>query len=90
MLHAGGRLAIADIVASAPLPETVRNDLSLHAGCVAGAASIAELEATLTDVGFTEVSIQPIESSRASLRDWVPGTDLETHIVSAIIEARKP
>jgi ubiquinone/menaquinone biosynthesis C-methylase UbiE len=90
VLNSGGRLAIADIVASAPLPEVVRNNLSLHAGCVAGAASIAELEATLTDVGFTKVSIQPIESSRKSIRDWAPSAGAEDYIVSAIIEARKP
>jgi SAM-dependent methyltransferase len=90
VLSSGGRLAIADIVASAPLPEAVRTDLSLHAGCVAGAASIAELEAMLTDVGFTEVNIQPIESTRRSIRDWAPGANLEDYIVSAIIEARKP
>ena len=90
VLKSGGRLAIADIVASAPLPETVRSDLSLHAGCVGGAASIAELEATLTDVGFSEVSIQPIESSRMSVRDWAPGAGFEDYIVFAIIEARKP
>ena len=90
VLNSGGRLAIADIVASAPLPETVRNDLSLHAGCVAGATSIAELEATLTDVGFTGVSIQPIESSRMRIRELAPGSDVEDYIVSAMIEARKP
>ena len=90
VLNSGGRLAIADIVASAPLPEAVRNNPSLHAGCVAGAASIAELEATLTDAGFTSVSIQPIESSRMSIRDWAPGAGVEDYIVSANIEARKP
>jgi arsenite methyltransferase len=47
VLKAGGRLAISDVVASAQLPEDVRNDLALYSSCIAGALIIAELESLL-------------------------------------------
>jgi arsenite methyltransferase len=39
VLRSGGRLAISDIVTTAPLPDEVRNDLAFYAGCIAGAAT---------------------------------------------------
>jgi SAM-dependent methyltransferase len=45
-LAPGGRLAISDIVALREIPAAVRNDLESYAGCVSGAALIAEAEGT--------------------------------------------
>ena len=47
MLRPGGRLAIADIVATADLPEKIKEDMGLLCGCVSGAATIEELKAML-------------------------------------------
>lgn len=90
VLKPGGRLAISDIVATAPLPEEVRNNIELQVSCVAGAASVDELESMLTDAGFTDIRIRPIEQSRAVIRDWAPGSAIEKYIVSATIEAVRP
>ncbi|MBW8036646.1 MAG: arsenite methyltransferase, partial [Planctomycetes bacterium] len=43
ILKSGGRLAITDVVATKALPENIRQNLELHAGCIAGAALITEL-----------------------------------------------
>ena len=43
VLRPGGRLAISDIVAMATMPEEVRNDLALYAGCIAGAATTSRI-----------------------------------------------
>jgi len=90
VLKPGGRLAIADIVATADLPEAVRADLALYTGCIAGAASIDVLTAMLHTAGFEVVRITPKDESRAFIRDWAPGTPVTDYVVSASIEAVKP
>jgi arsenite methyltransferase len=47
VLKPGGRLAVADIVATAPLPEEVKSDWAAYSGCMAGAPQIAGLERML-------------------------------------------
>jgi len=90
VLRPGGRLAISDTVATTPLPESVQRDLDLTTGCIAGAASVAEIEGWLAAAGFTAIAIQPNEASRAVIRDWLPGHDLGRYVASATIEAVKP
>lgn len=90
VLKPGGRLAISDVVATAPLPEEVRQDIALVSGCVAGAATVAELEEMLTEVGFQDARIRPDEKSRQLIRDWAPGSGVEDYVASATVEATKP
>jgi arsenite methyltransferase len=90
VLKPGGRLAVSDIVATAPLPPELREDPELLCGCVAGAAPTERLASWLAEAGFVAVSITPKPESRALIATWAPGRNLEDHIVSAIIEARKP
>ncbi len=90
VLKPGGRLAISDIVATAPLPAEVRENVELHVGCLAGAATIDELETTLADVGFTQIRIETNERSREGIAQYVPGSGLEKYVVSATIEAVRP
>ncbi len=90
VLKPGGRLAISDVVASAPLPQEVREDLALVTACVGGAETVADQEEMLRQAGFADVSIRPKAESREFIRDWVPGSKAEDYVVSAIIEATKP
>jgi arsenite methyltransferase len=90
VLKPGGRLAINDVVATAELPEQVRQDLALYTGCMAGASSIDELEAMMRDAGFEAIRISPKDESREFIRDWAPGRGVEAYVASASIEAIKP
>ena len=90
VLKPGGRLAISDVVASVELPEEIRGDLEMHSACVAGASSVAELEALLRAAGFEGIRIQPKEESREFIREWAPGRGVEDLVLSAYIEAVKP
>jgi len=90
VLKPGGRLAISDVVATAQLPDEMKKDLALYAGCVAGAASIDELVDMLRKARFTHIRIQPKDESREFIRDWAPGMRVEDFVVSAAIEAVKP
>jgi arsenite methyltransferase len=90
VLKSGGRLAVSDVVATAELPEEVKNDLALHAGCMAGASLISDVEAMLRKSGFHDIRIQPKNESREFIRTWAPGRNIEDYVVSATIEAKKP
>jgi ubiquinone/menaquinone biosynthesis C-methylase UbiE len=90
VLKSGGRLAVSDIVATVELPEEVKDDLALYAGCMAGASLISDVEAMLRKSGFLDIRIQPKDESREFIRTWAPGRHIEDYVVSATIEAMKP
>lgn len=90
VLKPGGRIAVADIVATAPLPDEVKGDWAAYTGCMAGASVISDLETTLRDAGFEKIKIAPKDSSRSFIREWLPGKRVEDYLVSATIEATKP
>lgn len=90
VLKSGGRLAIADMVATAPLPDDIKADWAAYAGCMAGASEIGELERMLTAAGFKDIKIAPKDSSRSFIREWLPGKGVEDYLVSATIEGSKP
>lgn len=90
ILKPEGRLAITDVVASAPLPVEFTTDPTLLSGCIAGAATIDELNSMLQEVGFTNVRICPLDESRIFIKDWFPDINVADYVVSATIEAIKP
>jgi SAM-dependent methyltransferase len=89
-LKPGGRLAISDVVATVELPEEMRNDEQLVAGCMGNASLIGDIEGYLAEAGFTDISITPKDESREFIKDWAPGRGVEDYVVSAYIEAVKP
>jgi arsenite methyltransferase len=90
VLRTGGRLAVADVVATAPLPEEVKGDWAAYTGCMAGASEIDELEKMLGSAGFDRIKVAPKDTSRSFIREWLPGKGIEEYLVSATIEATKP
>ena len=90
VLKPGGRVAVADIVRTAELPPEIASDLAALCGCVAGAASVEELEIMLRNAGFQDIRIRPKDTSREFIRNWVPGSNAADCVVSATIEAIKP
>jgi SAM-dependent methyltransferase len=90
VLRPGGRLAIADIVASSPLPEALRSDAAAVAGCIGGALPIEEVRMMLAAAGFDDVRVDVKSESKMFIRDWLPGSGAEEYIVSAAIQAVRP
>ena len=89
-LKPGGRIAVSDIVALAPIPEDLKRDFMAYTGCVAGAASVFELESMLTSAGFTEIRLEIKQSSREFINEWLPGKRAGDYVASANITATKP
>jgi arsenite methyltransferase len=90
VLKPGGRLAVADVVNVNPLPAELASDQALLCGCVAGAATTAEIEDWLIAAGFTGIDIQVKPESREYIATWAAGRGIENYVASATIEARKP
>jgi hypothetical protein len=78
------------VVATAKLPDAVREDPQLVAGCIGNASLIEDLEGYLAAAGFTRIRITPKDESRGFIKDWAPGSGVERYVASAYIEASKP
>jgi arsenite methyltransferase len=99
VLKPGGRLAISDVVVRGAIPEAVRRNLDLWAGCVAGALSDYQYVAKLTKAGFEEIEIEPTRVYRAQdAKSMLAGRGLEVEtladgmdgaFMSAFVRARK-
>ncbi len=90
VLRPGGRLAISDVVATVELPEHMRNDPALIAGCMGNASLIQDLETMIKAAGFENVRIEPKNESREFIRDWAPDHNVTDYVLSATIEGVKP
>jgi arsenite methyltransferase len=92
VLKPGGRLAISDILATAPLPEEIKKDLVLLCACVGGAATFADTEEMLRKAGFIDITIKPNNDRREPIRQWNPAIskNAKDYVVSTTIEAVKP
>ncbi len=90
VLKPGGRLAISDVVAHAPLSEEERGDLRLWTACAAGASAVDELSEALLGIGFEEVRIDIDTGSADLIRSWSPVAGLERSLSAAMVTAVKP
>jgi SAM-dependent methyltransferase len=90
VLKPGGRLAISDVVNTAPLPADLQADEALICGCVVGAAPADRITAWLAEAGFVGITVTTRPESRDLIASWAPGRRVEDYVASATIEARKP
>ena len=102
MLKPGGRFAVADIVLTQPVSDTVKEHVGLWTGCVAGALEINEYKLKLLQAGFTDAEVEIVKTySEEDASGLVPDevtqqlgkegiTELMTSFVSAFVRADKP
>lgn len=90
VLKPGGRLTIADVVNTAPLPPDLSSDPTLLCACLAGAATARQIGDWLAGAGFIDVRITVKPGSRELVESWAPGRGIEDYVASATIEGRKP
>jgi SAM-dependent methyltransferase len=84
-----GRLSVSDVVATAELPEEVRENLTMLAGCVSGAEYVENIRSMLINAGFRNIKLNPKDNSREIISSWAPGKSIEEFVASYIIEAVK-
>lgn len=88
VLRAGGRVAIADVVATKPLPKRFRTQLN-SVRCVGGAALVDDLKTMLKNVGFTRIKIVPRDETRSLINHWTHNKNSGDFVLSAFITAHK-
>lgn len=89
VLKPGGRLSISDVVATAELPEQIRQDLKMMTGCIAGAEYVENIRAMMSNVGFENIILMPKDNGRDIIKSWVPDKNIEDFVASYVIEATK-
>ncbi|MBV5335818.1 arsenite methyltransferase, partial [bacterium] len=82
-------LAIADIVATQPVPVELRSRLAAIGACVGGAALVTELRVMLKQAGFAGSDIALKEATRELIRQWTDDPGAGDFVVSALITAHK-
>jgi SAM-dependent methyltransferase len=100
-LKPGGKVSVSDLALLKPLPDTIREMAAALVGCVAGAALVDEIRATLEKTGFKDIVLTPKPGYVQSLQAWddpliqqitkaLPkGEKMADYVVSLDIEARK-
>lgn len=58
ILKPEGHFSISDVVIKGQLPEKLKNDAEMYAGCVSGAIQLEEYMEIINQAGFKDVSIQ--------------------------------
>jgi SAM-dependent methyltransferase len=100
VLKPGGRFAVSDIVVRGEIPASIKRDMELWAGCIAGALEEAEFESLLADVGFENTEIEPtriygLDDAKAVLGNGHAdvdsiAADVDGKFMSAFVRAQKP
>lgn len=57
VLKSGGHFCVSDVVLKGDLPEALKKDAEMYAGCVSGASRIDDYLKIITDAGFKDVLI---------------------------------
>jgi 2-polyprenyl-3-methyl-5-hydroxy-6-metoxy-1,4-benzoquinol methylase len=100
VLKPGGRFAVSDVVTRGAMPEQLRNDMLLWAGCIAGALEENDYRARLEAAGFEAIGIEPTRIYRiADAREFLQGkgidvdalaSEVDGKFMSAFVRAVKP
>ncbi len=89
VLKPGGRLAVSDIVVRGEVPEEIRRNIELWAGCVAGALEEQEYAAKLEQAGFGRISIEPTRVyTAADARELFEGTGIDLEAIAPAVDGK--
>lgn len=100
VLRPGGRFAVSDIVVRGTIPDVLRRDAKLWAGCFAGALEETEYHHKLAAAGFVDIDVQPTRIfGFDDAQAFLVGQGLEADalaqavdgkVMSAFVRATKP
>lgn len=83
VLKPGGKFTISDIVSIGDIPDDLRRDMALWAGCVAGAMDKQEYLRTVREAGFINLTIE-------TEKQYIMDQHRPFRLVSITLTAEKP
>jgi len=98
VLKPGGHFCVSDVVTKGELPDKLKNDAEMYAGCVAGAINLTEYLSIIKDQNFNDITVHKqklIEIPDCIMRNYLTETELlETKsgkigIFSVTVSAKK-
>ena len=101
VLKPGGRFAVSDVVTRGAIPERLRGDILLWAGCIAGALDENDYRMRLAAAGFEGIGIEPtrVYQVEEDAREFLIGKGVDVDVIasevdgkfmSAFVRAKKP
>ena len=100
VLRPGGRFAVADMVATRPIPEAVRRRVETWSACVGGALTVDEYRQALAAAGFADVDLEIVatwdpadfgpEGAETVAASGLTAEEAKGLVASALVRARKP
>lgn len=99
VLKPGGHFSVSDVVLKGNLPENLKNDAEMYAGCVSGAIQLIDYMNIIHNSGFTNISIQkekPVVLPNEILSTYLSSQEIEAYqrgefgIFSVTVYGQKP
>jgi SAM-dependent methyltransferase len=89
VLKPGGRFAVSDVVTRGAVPEQVRHDVLLWAGCIAGALDENEYRIKLAVAGFEAISIEPTRVYKVEdAREFLSGKGIDVDAIAPVVDGK--
>ena len=99
VLKSGGSFSVSDVVLKGELPENLKNDAEMYAGCVSGAIQMVDYLNIIHNTGFSDIEVQKeavVDLPDAILLKYVSEIEMEDFktgkvgIYSITVSATKP
>lgn len=87
VLKPGGHFCVSDVVIKGELPEKLKNDAEMYAGCVAGAMPLEDYLVTITEAGFQNMQVhkqRSIEIPEEILKAYLDEKEIEDFLNNKI------
>jgi arsenite methyltransferase len=89
VLKPGGRFAVSDVVTRGAIPEQIRRDVLLWAGCIAGALDESDYRSKLEAIGFESIGIEPTRVYDVEdAREFLTGKGIDVDAIAPQVEGK--
>jgi SAM-dependent methyltransferase len=89
VLKPGGRFAVSDVVTRGDVPEQLRRDVLLWAGCIAGALEENDYRMRLAAAGFEAIGIEPTRVYNIEdAREFLSGKGVEVDAIAPVVDGK--